>query len=250
MISELLREKFVAFLKHLAFSICLGWIFLILLLTVWYIPPLIKAMRMSHFLLMMLGIDIVAGPLLTFIVYKKGKKSLKFDLMVIILLQLGLFLYGGWNIVQSRPVWFVYDNNKFVLIRNNEVNIDSQQRAIDKFQHNTWLKPKWVGISYPKNDENFAKKIELDELMYGIIAAQKPELYSPLDTMNNEIARQALPTSLLEQYNDSTQVKTILSKYPIADSFVPLKATAVDMTVLIDKKSGGKVVAIVDLRPW
>ncbi|MEG2832299.1 MAG: type IV pilin accessory protein, partial [Bacilli bacterium] len=32
-------------------------------------------------------------------------------------------------------------------------------------------------------------------------------------------------------------------------AFLPLKATAVDMTILIDKKNGA-VIKIVDLRPW
>ena len=54
---------------------------------------------------------------------------------------------------------------------------------------------------------------------------------------------------LLKQYNNVKQVDSILSKYPQATSFVPLKANAVDMTVLINKDKG-EVVKIVDLRPW
>ena len=40
----------------------------------------------------------------------------------------------------------------------------------------------------------------------------------------------------------------LLAKYPQATAFFPLKASAVDMTVLIDQKAN--VVKIVDLRPW
>jgi hypothetical protein len=40
-----------------------------------------------------------------------------------------------------------------------------------------------------------------------------------------------------------------LKQYPQANAFVPLKANAVDMTVLINKEKG-EVVKIVDLRPW
>ena len=54
---------------------------------------------------------------------------------------------------------------------------------------------------------------------------------------------------LLKQFNDQQSVQKILAKYPQADAFVPLKATAVDMTVLINKEKG-EVVKIVDLRPW
>ena len=55
---------------------------------------------------------------------------------------------------------------------------------------------------------------------------------------------------LLKDYNNPTEVNKILQKYPQADSFLPLKSSAVDMTALIDKKHNGKVIAVVDLRPW
>ena len=53
---------------------------------------------------------------------------------------------------------------------------------------------------------------------------------------------------LLQQYNNKTDVEKILVKYPQTTAFFPLKASAVDMTVLIDEKVN--VVKIVDLRPW
>ena len=52
-----------------------------------------------------------------------------------------------------------------------------------------------------------------------------------------------------KKYNDSNIVDKVLSKYPQATAFVPLKANALDMTVLINKEKG-EVVKIVDLRPW
>ena len=53
---------------------------------------------------------------------------------------------------------------------------------------------------------------------------------------------------LLQQYNNKADVEKILAKYPQATAFLPMKASAVDMTVLIDQKAN--VVKIVDLRPW
>ena len=54
---------------------------------------------------------------------------------------------------------------------------------------------------------------------------------------------------LLKNFNDSDQVVKVLAKYPTVTAFLPLKANAVDMTVLINKENG-EVVKIVDLRPW
>ena len=49
--------------------------------------------------------------------------------------------------------------------------------------------------------------------------------------------------------NDVTIVKKILAKYPQANAYLPLKANAVDMTVLINKDTA-EIIKIVDLRPW
>ena len=64
-----------------------------------------------------------------------------------------------------------------------------------------------------------------------------------------QLKQRAKSLDMLKQYNDAQQVDRILSKYPQATGFVPLKANAVDMTVLINKDKG-EVVKIVDLRPW
>ncbi len=44
-------------------------------------------------------------------------------------------------------------------------------------------------------------------------------------------------------------MRKILAKYPQATGYIPLKANAVDMTVLVNKETG-VVIKIVDLRPW
>jgi hypothetical protein len=49
------------------------------------------------------GAHLALGPLLTLLVFKSGKPSLKFDLSGIVLLQLGALLYGGTLIDQHRP---------------------------------------------------------------------------------------------------------------------------------------------------
>ena len=43
-------------------------------------------------------------------------------------------------------------------------------------------------------------------------------------------------------------VAKTLAKCPQATAFLPMKASAVDMTLLINDE--GEVVKIVDLRPW
>lgn len=85
--------------------------------------------------------------------------------------------------------------------------------------------------------------------MYDISIAQKPERYVDFVQARSQLQQRVRSLRELNQYNDVQQVDRIVSKYPQATGFVPLKANAVDMTVLINKDKG-EVVKIVDLRPW
>lgn len=53
---------------------------------VWYPAPMLIALGGHEIFLLVVGIDVVVGPLLTLVVFKAGKKSLNFDLAVIAVL--------------------------------------------------------------------------------------------------------------------------------------------------------------------
>ncbi|MGO1061984.1 TfpX/TfpZ family type IV pilin accessory protein [Acinetobacter lwoffii] len=240
------RLKF--FLSHLAISFVIAFFVIGIVFFVWYPYPLAKAAGVTQLFLMMLTIDVIIGPLLGLIVYKQGKKTLKVDLGVIILLQIAALCYGIYSIEQGRPVWLVYNVDRVQLIRKNEILEASLQKALPQYQQTSWLKPQYVGVELAKdiqtrNDDTFA------EALGGISIAQKPERYVPLDKVKNQIQKRALPLKELEQYNPKTEVEKTLAKYPKADAWLPLKANAVDMAVLVNKESAS-IIKIVDLRPW
>ena len=240
------RLKF--FFSHLSISFLIALLVIGLVFFVWYPAPLAKAVGVTNIFLMMLAIDVIVGPILGWLVYQEGKKTLKFDLSVIILIQIAALCYGVFSIEQGRPAWLVYNVDRFELVRKNELVDTNIQQAQPQFQKPSWFKPQYVATEFAKdtqqrNDEMFA------EVFGGISIAQKPERYVPLDKVKKQIQQRAQNLELLKQFNDQQSVQKILAKYPQADAFVPLKATAVDMTVLINKEKG-EVVKIVDLRPW
>lgn len=245
-----MRDKVRGFLVHLAISGVIALISLAIVYLVWNPTPLHTATGITKIFLLMLGIDLVVGPLLTFIVYKKGKKTLKFDLTVIALLQLTALSYGLYHVYEGRPVWIAYNVDRFDLVRANEIDTRKLDQAKPEYRQPSFTTTKYVAAIIPNDHIEQKNQILFDELGSGIAPSQRPELYQPLETAYPNIIKRAQNLSQLNQYNNPTTVQTMLAKYPQADSFVPLKANAVDMTVLIDKKNGGKVVKIVDLRPW
>ena len=240
------RLKF--FLGHLAISFFIALIVVGVVFFIWYPSPLVKAVGVTHIFLMMLAIDVIIGPLLGLLVYKEGKKSLKMDLSIIILIQIIALGYGVYSIAQGRPVWLAYNVDRFELVRNNEILTEQIAQASPQYQQPSWLKPQFVGVEFAK-DKNIRGDEMFAEILGGISIAQKPERYVPFDKVQKQIQQHAQNLNVLNQFNDKASVEKTLSKYPQATAFLPLKANAVDMTVLINKEKG-EVVKIVDLRPW
>lgn len=242
--------KLKAFSWHLLASITIAIISLAIVLLVWYPQPLYQATGVGKIFLVMLGIDVVLGPLLTFIVYKPKKKTLKFDLAVIILLQLTAFAYGFYHIYDGRPAWIVYNVDRFDLVKNNEIDSRKLKNALPEYQKVSNSGPKYIAAVIPTDDREISQQILFDEVGYGIAPSQRPELYQPLDKVNTLLAEKAQPVDELYNYNDKAEVEKILSQYPTVSSYLPLKASAINMVVLIDKAEADKVVNIVNLRPW
>ncbi|ENU29011.1 hypothetical protein F991_03135 [Acinetobacter sp. CIP-A165] len=225
-------------------SMLLGWILL-----VWYPTPLVKAMGVTHLIGLITFIHVVVAPLLTLLIYKSGKKTLIFDLSIIVIIQTIALGYGVWSVAQGRPAWIVYDLDSFEVVRPIDIDqSDKIPKIKNKYQQPSWFKPHYVAIQLNKdNTKEFTDDVL--GMMFGASMLLKIERYTSLDRAKVRIQETAQDLELLKQFNDPQAVQKTLAKYPQADSFVPLKATAVDMTVLINKETG-EVVKIVDLRPW
>jgi hypothetical protein len=61
-------------------------------------------------------VDVVLGPGLTLLVFKPGKKSLKFDMSTIIVVQLMALTWGIHNVYSERPATTVFYQGKFTCI--------------------------------------------------------------------------------------------------------------------------------------
>jgi hypothetical protein len=244
-----MSKRLRLFTIHLILSLFLASLVISCVYLVWYYPlPLVKAEVITPILLMLISINLIVWPLLSLLVCKEGKKSLKFDFTIIILLQISALCYGVYSIAQGRPVWLVYSVDRFEVVRNNEVIQTHIQQAQPQFQATSWLKPQYAAVQFAKDSKQRNEDMFM-EVLEGISIAQRPERYVPLSQVTAQIQQRALSLSLLETFNRKIQVKQLLAKYPNANAYLPLKANAVDMTVLVNKDTA-EIIKIVDLRPW
>ena len=217
-------------------------------LLIWYPAPLDRAVDVNQIFYMLVVIDVILGPILGFIVYKEYKKSLKLDLSIIIIFQLIALGYGLYNLEKGRPVWIAYNVDRFELIRKNEIYDRDIEKAKDKYKYTSFLKPQFVAVKFSIDNKERNNNL-FDEVLGGISIAQRPERYVDINQVKSQIKSRSQDLKVLNEFNAETRVSKILNQYPLADSWLPLKANALDMVVLINKEKA-EVVKIVDLRPW
>src|SRR5690606_35549630 len=138
------RLKF--FLGHLFVSILIALFVIGLIFFLWYPSPLGGAVGVTHIFLMLLAIDVIVGPVLGLLVYKEGKKTLKFDLSVIIIIQIAALCYGIFSIEQGRLAWLVFHADRFELVRKNDIILENIDQVQPKFQNISWSKPEFVAV--------------------------------------------------------------------------------------------------------
>ena len=95
---------------------------------VWYPHPYFLATGAWTVLRVLIAVDLGLGPLCTLIVFKPGKRRLKFDLAAIALVQLAALVYGVISIYQDRPYYTVFAVDRFYVLAGEDVDRDELAR--------------------------------------------------------------------------------------------------------------------------
>lgn len=143
-------SRWKAALIHLSISVAVGALALALFLLVWYPPPYFHAAGADTLAILMVGVDITLGPLITLVIFRSGKPGLKFDLVVIALLQAGALIYGSYIVAASRPVFLVAAVDRFKLVSAADLDpADLAAARDDQFRTLSWTGARLVGVAMP-----------------------------------------------------------------------------------------------------
>lgn len=234
---SVLKDRLFAFIIHLGLSCLIALCVVGLIFFVWYPAPLHRALGVTDIFLLLLLVDVVMGPVLTAIVYKKGKRTLLLDLGTIAILQLSALAYGLYTLSEARPGWLVFGGYHFELVKVSDIEPAARTSA-------SWTGPLWVAIP-PANNLNKILGFNSAEDPY-----YQPASYVPLDSRVEELKNRAQSLqSLHTSSNTAEQLQAALKQWPQADAWVPLRGREQDMVVLLQRDSG-QIIAVADLRPW
>jgi len=186
-------NRWKASLLHLLLSIVVITGIATAALLTWYPYGLYRISGLDRLMLVMLVIDVTAGPLLTLLVYKPGKPSLRMDLSVIALVQAAFLAYGLHTLWQARPVFLVASDVRFNLVLASDVDPAELSKAPrPEWRRLSWTGPQLVGV-LPPADRRLRQTLLDTLLKTGRDQDQLPSQYRPFEEVRALMLANALP---------------------------------------------------------
>jgi hypothetical protein len=238
---------------HMSISATIGLVSAFLIFGVWYAPPYSEATGAGELVLLLMGVDLVLGPMLTLVVFKAGKRGLRFDLAIIALTQACAFTYGMSVVVSARPVFVVGAVDRFVLVLANDLDrADLAEASKPEFRHLSWTGPRIVGTVMPTDPEE--SNALLTSGLAGKDIERFPKYYVDYPLAATELLKRAKPLAELRKI--SVTAEPLIDRYlqehhrEIATvAWLPIKAPRASLTMLVDAATGTPIDAL-QLDPW
>lgn len=164
-----------AFFLHLGFSIFICAIAAVLIFAVWFPFPYRSLLGGQYLFWTVVGVDIVSGPLLTLVLFNpsKSKRELRFDITLVVFIQLIALGYGVYSISLARPVIQAFETDRFVVVSAAEIDSSQLSYAQPKYQSLSWKGPILVGTRSPKDGNELLDSVELS--LKGIEPSVRPD---------------------------------------------------------------------------
>ena len=121
-----------ALMTHLFISMAVFFVLLYLIIFKWYPSYYFHIDGGYRGIATIFLVDVVLGPGLTLLVFKPGKPSLKFDMTVIIILQIVALSWGVKSVYSERPALTVFYDGKFSCMNYSEVSEFNLERLVLK----------------------------------------------------------------------------------------------------------------------
>lgn len=140
-----MKFRLRAFGLHLLASITALSLILGSLYFGWYRWPAWHLTDVSHVVVVMVGVDVVLGPLLTFVIARssKSRRELTRDIAAIVAVQLCALIYGSVSLWNGRPLYYAFSENVLQLVQ--AYDIDAHEMTLGR-QQNPELAPHWYSL--------------------------------------------------------------------------------------------------------
>ncbi|MDY7538769.1 TfpX/TfpZ family type IV pilin accessory protein [Undibacterium sp. 5I1] len=236
------KYRFISAGCHLVLSALIAAAVTGIVLFLWFPWPYSEICGGLSLLYILISVDVILGPLLTFVVFdvKKNKRHLARDLIVIVIIQMMGLGYGVMTIFSARPVALVFTSKYFRVVTSFEVDQKELSNAKPEFRTLSKTGPILIGMSPSKN---LAENVnDISKAMNGFDAGLHPSLWDSYDKSYEQIIKISKPVELLfSKYPKlSKTIEAAVAKSGVKRQqlrYLPLISKNASWVILIDVNS-------------
>lgn len=225
---------------HFTINILIAVLVTVLVLYVWYPYPYNELMGGLHLLALIIAVDIVCGPVLTMILAnpKKPKRELMQDFSLVAIVQFIALVYGLYAVFIARPVYVVFEKDRFVVVSAAEINTSLLAQAPKNLQKLPLFGIQRIGIRDTLNEEMVDSTLLS---LQGIPPSIRPSWWvEETDKQRKQIQQTMRPLKKLEKRYSGNPIlnEAIKTSELTPDQLYYLPFTSSknkDWTVLLDK---------------
>lgn len=187
---------------HLLISASVALLVAGLVFGLWFPGPFRRMAGGQDLMGLIVGVDVVMGPILTFIVFNrtKGWPHLRRDLATIGAMQLAAMAYGIHSAYAARPVALVFEIDRFHVVSAVDVYLPELPAARQEYQSLPNDGPRMLSLREAKAGAEKTDAL-LMALEKGFDMGQRPKFWQPYDDAKLAAWQKGRPIQrLLEQY--------------------------------------------------
>ena len=160
----------------------------------WYHWPGWHLTDVTQVVMVMVGVDVVLGPLLTFIVASasKPRRELVRDIAVIVAVQLVALIYGSLSLWSGRPLYYAYSEGVLQLVQAYDIGAEQWAvggRQNPAFAPHWYSLPRWIWAPLPQ-DSDARQKIVTAAITGGDDVISMPQYFKPWEQGVPELRKQ------------------------------------------------------------
>ena len=237
---------------HLGINVVVAILVAAVVLLLWYPYPYRTLMGGLHLLLLIVVVDMVCGPVLSFILAnpKKSKKELTLDLSLVVLVQLAALVYGLHAVAVARPVMAVFEVDRFTVVSAAEIDSTKLAQAPASLRSLSWAGVRRAGIRQPVDGDESMRSLEMS--LQGVEPSARPDWW--LDDhaiVAAQVRKRMQPLSvLLQHYPDNKPLAAAIAQSGLPQNalyFLPFTSQKdKGWVVLLDEQTQFKAFAQVD----
>lgn len=194
-ITNSVKIRLIASGAHLAISLLIAMCAALLVFGLWYPYPYREISSGKSLFALLITVDVVIGPLITFAIFNKSKpkRELVTDLTIVGILQIAALAYGLWTVFEARPVHLVFEYSRFSVVHAADIEPSLLTKAPPALKNLPLSGPTAIALRPFKDQaESFDATMAA---LGGVPLASRSDLWQPYTESTTDILKVSKPIS-------------------------------------------------------